>query len=1624
MGLFDRINRAWSGADWWDKKENQKQRQQFAAQDKRKKRLEEEQARTQAPNIAVQRPQDNITPDKPAFDFTRLKTPTNKVQVPQLQEYDAQALDNVGVKKPQQSLLNKVRDQVDANTEADKYRRAREQTQKVTKDLTARGIQQDKAQQTAAKLAKSNMNTPVRTGIDNVKDFGKDFTGNTAKMAKDMVFQPLKTITSVPVEAGRSSLADFTGNKEARRAAEYRINENLFGKENADRAEREGKISGWAALGGAANAIGAFPVVGGLGLLAKGAKEATVTKTLQPLIKGGVAGLDEALLGVRNAFKRPQVAKDLNQLEKDALEAATASKASSGSKDIGNLLSDADIADITAPTNIPVRRPNPINVVDEGSDVVNVPVRNTTPEGPIIREIGGDAPNVTQMPTPQQAAEQKALDEFANQPFGRPDDRIEGVTPRPDQTFQMDEVAVQKTKDEITQDYAGMLRGFGEGNGVDIVNGRRVSNNFRSADNKGKRMTKADWEEEAARQLRDGRAPEEIQRAFNESGDPDIQSLLNRGEQPDVPVGRPIEVKKVDSIPVQDRTVVPTDTPQVPGTVRVSTQKSPVAEKTQAVADQPPVKAPKGVVDGDGGRYMKDGGYVAPDGRTFDANGSYKGQVKTMYEPQAETPSAKLPKVGSTMPDGKVVTQRMVDSQRKQRTMSNKLVKAQQQKADNMEIINGTDNPNNALDSRQPGLILSDELKKGKKGVYQVAKQEDQVSEVGTKSVGQIIQEADESVRTNGTLNDRDIANVSDALFGGNVKAGTPEYKRLSDLYYSEGTREGQRFNFRKQTSHRTASGTEISNRTISKLTALADDPSKITSKHIEDVQRTADEYAEVRDASTKAADDFNANPTKENYDRFIQLNKDVVKAEKSMATTQYNAAKSALKGNTNVKLKRELEDAAEQADLYTMDFVDSALLSGTGTFVRNFVNASLGSLEEGVFGGIGARVGRAVKKTPVGGGIGKGSLSGFGKGASNIVDASKARFSNAGWNPIEHMKNWSTTGNQLGDSMIEGSIGRSVRNHYQQVLKKQGYKGDELNMRADVMARQDPENLADSIYAPQARKDAGLGSGVSKRSSWEKNAQREIADGIAKVIGKEYSQGGENFAKTVTRIVMGFPSAVGRSLVAGSQRIVPLANVDTFKVFTAESPTLRAAAIKESIKKSGTAATAATIFYGLGANGNITGAYPKDPNERAAWEREGKRENAIRIGDAWYDAPSYLSSFGLPVLVWASLGRNGGVNAKSLKDIRGIVSAMSPTNNIDDINKMLDGRLDFGKYTQNVAASAGRMATPYGSLLNQISRAMDPNQNDTSSDSWIGGLFNKLIDGVPVLDNKILPDKKDADGNVLKNPNALETMLGAAGAAQNKGEERSAEINQKIDDTVKTIKDTGAFDDPNLKDVLEGDAVGLYNRASKGDKLDESEIKALKKALTKGVSSSGEDTAYLEKGQYDTNLTVLKLKRELMAADKTTKPSSLKDIDLAITRGGIYKDNEVPYDMINEYKETSQQDWRNMGNPEHDDYDPDMYQKLWDIDKLMTDKKVSYRKGDPEKAKFKAEEAGKGKGKGKGSGSGRRGGSGSGGTEFGTIKDMGPRVKEYDSMAMSGGNVPVIGVKRPNIIHKITSSR
>lgn len=1159
-------------------------------------------------------------------------------------------------------------------------------------------------------------------------------------------------------------------------------------------------------------------------------------------------------------------------------------------------------------TKIQVQQPRDIPVTDNSEPSIGVQVNNNTQPktGQPIVEIGGDTPGINRVtvPTPQE----RATERFNNYPAARPDYSVEGMVTDPRKVItQADKDQAQATLDDS---------------------------------------------------LRTGKITDEQHQQLTN----DLSKMI--AQDAPAPKGEKIQVQEVKSIPVTDQTVVPTDLPEVPGTVRATQATAPNNARTAEVAAQSPTPLPADVQN--------------------------------------------------VLDNPKQFNKRQVAAARNQRKLARQMAKTQEQTAEALDRIQSVAPGAQSAE----GFVPTGEFGKSVNGgAYQKANRQAEmaqaVQETANLSPVDVVRTARTNQSETGGFNRRDIRNIAALFEQKRLQRGTPEWDQARQILKEDGTIWGQTGALRNYTMRRTASADELISRFESKIYRLADDPSKLDSKLFDEVDAAETKFVETRDLALQAYNRFTEAPTSANAKAYHAAQDAAESADKEAKMVEFKVANTALKGNKDVKQVRELEKMAQSADMYQMDAVDASMLSGTGTFVRNFVNASVGGVEEGLFGKAGAKLASLTPKSrkndiKVGGGFGGDNITGFGEGMKNIVDASKARASVTGKNPLEHAKNWATTGNQLGDAVIDSQAKHNVNDHYRQVLEGQGYKGRELTDRASVMARQDPDNISDQ-YTHAARVAAGLGSGITRNNKIETLVKNLISDGISGGNPNKYTEG---VAKLVTRMTLGFPTAIGRSVVEGSKRF-SLGAPTFIKALLESDPQKRAILMKEGIKQAGSGGLVLpSLFYALGASGAITGAYPKDDDaERERWQREGITENSIKIGDDYYQLPAYLGAWAIPGLFYASLGRNGGDWAAAAADTAKTVPSLLPTDQLTNVTDVLNGRSDFGKFMSQTGASAVRAATPVGALFGQIAKSLDPTQNDTNSgDAW-ENFVDKIVNGIPVA-SKTLPDKTDSAGNPLTNPDPLALAFGASSTVQGKGEERTAELNEQTNGTIQAMADLGAFADPNLKAAISDEkTLKIYNDIIAGKQVNEADIKKLQEAMVKGVSSTGDDTAYLEREQYESNLAALNIKRGLMASDPTTKPSDLKKVDTAIKRGQVYADGQIPYDLISDYQTIGVEEWRNMGDPDDEAYDLDMYQKLYAIDQAMTQAGVSYKKGSLDKPKYNAKSGGSGGGRGSGYSS-----------DFGTLKagTGAPNVQQYDTIEQRSGSVPVINVQRPNIVHKI----
>lgn len=1492
----------------------------------RRKKREEEERRVNTPRPTAPTQQTSIPqllkPQQPTNIFETLNKnlvlnkPNPVVSVTQGQELRPPNTPIPGmVVKPQQSIGNKFRDIFDANTEADKYRRH--------------------SSVPISDTIQSNASVAARSA----GSVGSNLLGGLIGMAKGVVELPSFALKAPQLV--RFGAAKLTGNKQAEQniandkgvlselARKYEdfvspVTRRFTGAEQAtDRAAE--RFASWTpsyakpVTKGLANIIPVDAALAGLTGLSK-------VKNTRRLMEGGVEGLDDVAMSA-------------------SVEATDKA---------------------LTPRPIPVKKNIPVDEVI--GDSLDIPVQVNTPErpqGPIIRELGGDARSVSQdtVVAKKVADIRQAEANLLNSAI-MSDRRIEGVRPRvSEKSFVLDENVVASGQGDIVDQYAAMLRDMGEGNGVVVLpDGRRVSNNVRFGATGGKRMSKAAWREEAERQLRTGKADPSVQKAFDESADPEVQALLSKGEQPDIEPGRSIKVQKARGIPVRDETVVPQNLPETPGKVRVTTSTAPSNAKSEAVA--------------------------------------------------AQAPATILPKETQAILDNpKQYNKRQVAAARNQRKLARQMAKTQEDTAAAMERIQAT--KSNPVEGQPEGFAPTGEFKVGKRGNVSETAHAATEAQAGTKEMAdRSVDDLLDEISVKDTLSPGDRRRITAAKE--NLMQADPEgfrstdkYKLLNDLEKASRSDLGRGLALIPRTIRKSANSDALTGRWERKVGNVLDDPSKMTDVQLKQVQGANDAFTTARDRAGAFEEQFRKTGSEADFKAWEQAHKAARDADTSAKMIEIKVAQDVLKGEKGANVTKTIDAMKKEADVNTMDFVTANMLSGTGTGFRNTFGTELSGVENRVGANLRAKVTKGIFGENVGGFDRGGAKFGRKVGASKWMGDSRRRAEVGSKNPVEWAKNWATTINSAGESSMQSQVYSRLAKYYKNQFADQGVSGKELDLRMRHAMITDPDNMADT-YLNATMKSSGLTGLFEKGQTIEK----AVTNYVGRQTDSKIAQGA---SKLIMRMAVGFPTATTNFLYQSAKRLtVGLPSYIEAGVKAAKGDKMAAAlAFERGMKETGSGGAILGLGVALGSSGVVSGAYPDDKDERARWEREGISENSIKIGGAWYPIPQGAGMFGLPLLTGAAIGRDGGEGLKEMYS-PGNLSKLLPTDQIQGFLNMMSGD-GAPQDLKNMLASSVRAGTPVGALFNQIAKSFDPTKNDTTTKDFWSNVLDQVYSGVPGVNNAMgIPDKTDKEGNPVSNPNAAELAFGAASDVQAGGEQRSQEVDQGVNSALSQIDKYGLLSDSNMDGVLEGTALEAFTKAKSGKQLDESDIKALKEGLVKGVSSEGTDTAYLERGEYDTNLAVLQLKRDLMKEDKTTKPSSLKDVETAIKRGQVYKDNKMPYEDISNYKSIGVGAWRNMGDPEHDDYDPDMYQKLWQIDQTMTKAGVSYKRGALDENKYFVKKAGSG-------------GSRKIDTSFGTLKVGGfaPRVQQYETIgSQSGGGIPRIGVKRPNIRHQITSSR
>lgn len=479
-------------------------------------------------------------------------------------------------------------------------------------------------------------------------------------------------------------------------------------------------------------------------------------------------------------------------------------------------------------------------------------------------------------------------------------------------------------------------------------------------------------------------------------------------------------------------------------------------------------------------------------------------------------------------------------------------------------------------------------------------------------------------------------------------------------------------------------------------------------------------------------------------------------------------------------------------------------------------------------------------------------------------------------------------------------------------------------------------------------------------------NVRTAIYDKLGSVPGLSRSMR-ENIADGITIPLVGFPKLIARLGIKGLDTTM-LGARDFFKAAKI-NPTNDAEALQKAlyvqsgIRSAQSGAALGALGVTLGASNMITGAYPSDPNERARWQRDKIQPFSLKLGDQYVDLGRYMGPLAFPIMIGATIGKG---NPLGIPETTGAViqqmlhnyGADSIGNVMTDVGDVMTGKktiLDLGtQYGAGIVAAF----VPAASLLNTGGKAQDMVQGNAQPDTS-GGFVDKLRAKFPVTRNG-LPGKTDTVGDPITQGNAFNLLPGVSGGQNTtaKGESTDTTIKSEIDrlsgagfETMPTSQNTNASDgkgkvissillnDPlyqsatdeqkagYLKDVLAGTStkdISLDISATGQQALMDAKILGDKKDAWLDDNTNN---ANYQTGMYDN----AKAMKTLTEADKDiTNAGGLLNKSISAT---VARDYKADYALKNEYKDTSQGEFKALLNPKSDTFSEETAQRLYNYD-------------------------------------------------------------------------------------------
>ena len=457
-------------------------------------------------------------------------------------------------------------------------------------------------------------------------------------------------------------------------------------------------------------------------------------------------------------------------------------------------------------------------------------------------------------------------------------------------------------------------------------------------------------------------------------------------------------------------------------------------------------------------------------------------------------------------------------------------------------------------------------------------------------------------------------------------------------------------------------------------------------------------------------------------------------------------------------------------------------------------------------------------------------------------------------------------------DKIFRGSAEKmSIANQAKAIAINERLKGDERKARIRQLI-----NNPTNAMLENAKHDADM-------------ATFQQDTGLGQFVAKGRQAGG--ITKKATDIIMpftGVPSAVADQLVNYSPLGVAKGVKQVADLRKAVKNGLDESTITALQRKASTQlgrGITGTMLLGAGlalANAGVLSGQPRDEDEKRQWAAEGKKANALKIGNTWIPIDT-LS----PQMILAAAGANAESRIKNgqgaleagLNTLGDGVKSWTEQGYMTGVKDALDtatGDKDLHKYAIQQATSL----IPNG--IRKFAAAMD----DKARQANYGDLGESIQNSIPLWRNG-LPAKHDIYGREIKT-NPWSTMLDP----QKSSTENPTELSQKINEFRKN--------NPELDSVIPKTAPNKITMNGQTRELTSSERSEYQRLLGENISkymmsggfnddsfkklSEGDKKDMLEKIQSDVKESV-----EMALFNKTSKQTNdnAKKIAQNIVNGG-----------------------------------------------------------------------------------------------------------------------------------------